>query len=1297
MENNFLDQASVWGRVFEIAVQRGVLAQLMHQGLLLPSHPALKEWHEHRIADITKGVNAALKTTDPNAKEWTESGTRHLLVFGYGLGWSTMRACLAHNAPKQPRIEAIWCPLTLPGAAESPVDVESDQDALAFKTAFNLPGPADHDMLQTGYPGRADFLLWLKSGSPAVNRKNQKPQDLILCLEFSCNALPELADFRTEAPHCDEIHRYARYMESRGVFARVCAEVGGSELKLSHQLADHLKAFSGKDKPLYKLCQASSYTERLVHVLVKQGRFQRCKASAIAVTSNGLESISAAFAEPDADLDPRVQLMASLGRAYRQASQRRDISPADLQSEIRLVFNKLVRSLPSDFRKQARQIGETPDLDGPLEFRLTETVEDFYKPMQQLSVEAAIASLQSTPALEQFFGSDPRSHLASALNQRLSLESNITLRNAHAAAVVAGLKAAQPGKLNVIALEGNPGIGKTTAVTQFLSEQTEGYCFLYVSPRVVINRDVTAKLAHNSEGQPRGILTLTSNAKLISAAPQWHEQQTREQPAQRRQIDGAVVVDGVTHLKHPICNTLFISPDDEQKIDTDIVSSKKYKQSLNEREDSVRSKERPGVLRTLATSARKLLKENPKVNRLVMTAAIQGYRALKNRTTVDALSKLFKNKADTRLGIQERKAFAQKIPTIIAMVDEVAGDGAGALFCHSLAEWLSEQFIAPFEGEDCPFRVVLIISDASLSNEVVLNSYLNSGDRAPDKILISPTAGSAPFRVTGTKMKVGLRKYPTLHVMTNSYPASTLQIDYSIRLASITPGLTDDGQLQSIRKAVRDQAGEELLKNAQAEIELALKAGAEQIIYFAQDKAFLRQLRESLTAGGKEAILPAEQVKVLDQSVPEADRLKLVQEPQRDDVRVFLMTSSGARGVSFPKTDRIIASVPRFNVEAALMEVAQLIYRGRGWYTDPATGEQRSGDDKARRLVMLINDFVIDDGATDRDRRWLRQSSDLLTLLVMLRSTIHTRIKGDAGLRRQRIAFVPVGFVGDEELLSLLSTDLRDFLQEAQVFLHDSYSDEEKALVTKASQLVKRLFAHFQLKGKSPHQKGSSFVDYDLIEGLSKTVSRPNSSLLAIPDQKALIIPPELTCAGPFWIEDWRGRRSEESFSFESWRRDINESRGSLLGLLRKIFENRRLPSKLKHPAKELHRLLIREKEASVREYSTLQDTQTDHMLVALPIDYPHFWREQTEDGVRQKLLEDPATWRNALGRALIPQGVVMPVVARYEGFPWAAVAGQRAISQLATVFDNRYFMASSELNLLNTILLEDIAGSASE
>jgi len=223
MENNFLVQATTWGRVFELAVQRGVIAQLLHQKLLSPAHPSLEPWHTSRVSEVTKGVLKALAVTDNNAREWVESGVRHLLVFGYGLGWTTMRECLKHNAPKNPQIEALWCPLTLPGQ-EGKFEEEQEKTAISFHQAFQLPGSPDKAVTHKGNPGKADFLLWLKSGG-THRRRSKRPKDFLLCLEFSYNAPAKLADFKTEAPHCAEVNRYARYLDARGVFARVCAEV----------------------------------------------------------------------------------------------------------------------------------------------------------------------------------------------------------------------------------------------------------------------------------------------------------------------------------------------------------------------------------------------------------------------------------------------------------------------------------------------------------------------------------------------------------------------------------------------------------------------------------------------------------------------------------------------------------------------------------------------------------------------------------------------------------------------------------------------------------------------------------------------------------------------------------------------------------------------------------------------------------------------------------------------------------------------------------------------------------------
>ncbi|GBE90600.1 helicase C-terminal domain-containing protein [Nostoc cycadae] len=1316
MELSFLEQASIWGQVFEIAVKRGVLQQLIHQKLLLQDNKVFQLWQSHKNKDISQQLVKAFKLTDANTKEWVETMLRHLLVLGYGLGWTAMRECLNHSQIRKPELKAIWCPLTFPGQ-QMQRDEEKEATAKAFQETFNIPGKPDENLVNRGQPARADFILWLSNEyipqrnteqekvisskdfktdfSQPKDLKRKKIENLIICLEFSYNAPIKFADFQHETPHSEEMSRYARYMESRGVFSRVCAEVKGEEFSLSKRLESFLSAFSGQDKPLFKLCQASSYTDRLIHELRKHQLLEgSCHARAMAVTSNGIESLAAHFwgVEPDT----RAELMKSLGQAYRQAKHSKDDVPLDLYAEIGLVFRKLVRSLPSAFKEQAQHLAENQTLGQYSHFLFQENVTDFYNPMDEISKAEAIASIEDHDALHEFFGSNPITQIANFVNEINPDQETIRLREVHEAAVFAGITAAQVGKINVLALEGNPGIGKTTAVMKFLKQQKQqdrGFLFLYLSPRVVINRDVTDKLARENK-QPTGILTITSNKNLIDAAPEWYKKQVQQNNFPPHNIDSAVVVDGIENLIPPPSNIFFLTPEQELDIDCNIVGSTRFKRRLNERDYSIESLYSPGVLGTIAKSAQVLLKANSQLNQLVMTAAIQGYRTLNDQsTTVNAFNNLFVHKdISKKLAKKERSDFAARIPTIVVMVDELAGDGAGAPFVRKLAEWLEQQFIKPFDTNSSPFKIVLILADASLSNEVVLDSFLNSGDRAPDKVLISQSRREAPFRVTGSDRRTGL-KYPTLHVMTNSYPASKLSIDYSIRLSPIKPGQNSDGTEQTIRQAIREKSEEETLTNAYLEIKDGLHKGAEQLIFFAQDKAFLRQLLEKLTSG-KEALLNREDVEVLDQSVSPDQRLKLVKPPRRDEVRVLLMTSSGARGVSFPKTDCIIAAIPRFNIEAALMEVAQLIYRGRGMYTHPETGMPVSGDNKARRLVMLINDFIIEREDIDPKRLWLRQSSDLLTLLVMLRSTIHTRIKGDAGLNKNRIAFVPVGSVGDEELLRLMSDDLLDFLREAKVFISDSHPQEAKAIVKRAEQLSTSIFKHFDLRGQSSEKNAKSYANYQTLQALVKSVSRPQSSLLPSLDNDALEIPDSLTCIGPFWIEDWSDRKTEEIFSFEAWKSDIKHNSSRLLGSLKEIAESKKIkfPSKLKRPANELYKLLSREQEGFVIESSTIQALKTRNIVIGLPLDYPHFWNEQSEDDIRQQVLQDPQAWRSALGRSLTPQGLVIPVIPYYRTFPWVAVAGRRIFTQLETVFSDRYFMASNELNLLNTILLEDEA-----
>jgi hypothetical protein len=1288
-----VERCSLWGQVFEIAVKRGVLTRLLTSEVRRADNPSLGPWSDFGVAHVYAALARELGETDPNQKARTRETARHLFTLGMGLGQTAIREYLrTFKSGKGPldeyEIRALWCPFQLP-RLEGDIDLESAQLLGEFWAAFHLTTPVDQALTRKGHPVRADFLLWLEPRHVAYPRE-------LLCLEFSLNGSAETADYREPQAHLDELARYVWHIESRGVFSRVCAELSGEGFELAPTISTYLSAFTGRDKPLYKLCQAASYVDTSMRWLEGRGYGDRpFNARALSITQNGFESLGARYFSPNQP-DQRIQLMGTLGQAYRKTDKIPDDGDAELNIPVRGAFEHIRKALPKHMRQQLAAMAELPQPGSPVTFELSEELGGvFLNPMTELSWDKVRELVGDNPDLADHFGQDPRGAVTTALPKSLRQGGPIPLRDLHAAAVAAGMSRAQKGELTVLGLEGNPGIGKTTAVVNWLSAQDTGYLFVYLSPRVIINDEVTGKLAYKpGTTQPTGVLTVTTNSRLIGSARNWYHDQVRLGDAQPREIDSAVVAAGVADLRHPLGSTLILAPDRREELETAHTDAHFRKHAETERQDRITTIRTPGVLRVLAKTTRELLDENPKVRQVALTAAIQGYRSLSaGKTTVNALSDLFRNAVNTTPGKRGRDAFARRIPTIVVMVDELTGDGAGALFVHALARWLDDQFIEPFLAAPL-FRVILVVSDASLGNDLVLDRYLNSGETAPQKVLVSPSVGNRPFRLAAAPVKLGGKKRRVLHVMTNSYPATRLSVDYRVRLNLVTPIETTTGKMQTIRQAIAAQQGEALLDNARQEIVRGLTAGADQVIFFAQDKAFLRDLHTLLTTWDEdlgEPPLHKDQVAVLDSSVPPAQRKALIAPDRRDTVKVFLMTSSGARGVSFPKTDWIIALMPRFNVEAALMEVAQLIYRGRGGsYTEDAGAHRFDGDWKDRRLVMLLQDFLAVPSTEDQPepRQWLRQVSDLLTFLVMLRSTIHTRITGDAGLDRRRIALVPVGEIGSDETLSTMSSQLRAFLQECQVILHDSaHLSDHGGLIVSAEKSARAVFAQCELVGSARRPGLRSITRIADMQGFADAASADNAVLLPDPRvEKYAMLPEHISCAGPFWLESWADLDKEERFVVEGWSTDTNRQAATLYGQLRRISDERSLPSKLRRPAEELWRILVRTKEEAVREFSTVKSLDAPSAWLAVPIDYARFWRAGP-DG-RLPSLGEHEEWRDALASCLAAGKEVLPVVAQYQDIPYVAVNGVLDPGRFGLIFDDRYLAASNELNLLNTILL---------
>ena len=123
-------------------------------------------------------------------------------------------------------------------------------------------------------------------------------------------------------------------------------------------------------------------------------------------------------------------------------------------------------------------------------------------------------------------------------------------------------------------------------------------------------------------------------------------------------------------------------------------------------------------------------------------------------------------------------------------------------------------------------------------------------------------------------------------------------------------------------------------------------------------------------------------------------------------------------------------------------------------------------------------------------------------------------------------------------------------------------------------------------------------------------------------------------------------------------------------------------------PAASLLRLLYRESHEAANEFKTLKALKSPNTWIAVPAGYYSFINSPLREGDRKFALSDEADWHQALTRSLNGSGAVMPPLPVYETFPWAATVGQVSPIKLDLVFDDRYFMTSNELNLLNTLLL---------
>lgn len=132
------------------------------------------------------------------------------------------------------------------------------------------------------------------------------------------------------------------------------------------------------------------------------------------------------------------------------------------------------------------------------------------------------------------------------------------------------------------------------------------------------------------------------------------------------------------------------------------------------------------------------------------------------------------------------------------------------------------------------------------------------------------------------------------------------------------------------------------------------------------------------------------------------------------------------------------------------------------------------------------------------------------------------------------------------------------------------------------------------------------------------------------------------------------------------------------------IAESGSVGLQLQRAARDLFHVL--ESSLSQRHVTQKELDRTSTWL-ALPLDWPLGGAGAQASAMKRgpKYAED---WYVGLRGALGGRGQIFPVVPEYEDAPFAASISTGAPALFAQAMESTYFMASNELNLLNTVLL---------
>jgi hypothetical protein len=623
---------------------------------------------------------------------------------------------------------------------------------------------------------------------------------------------------------------------------------------------------------------------------------------------------------------------------------------------------------------------------------------------------------------------------------------------------------------------------------------------------------------------------------------------------------------------------------------------------------------------------------------------------------------------------------SRRIKHLFIMIDEITGDDSGVEFLSRIGEIINKYNLTdPQYG----FNVKVIIADASIINSSIIEQHLKSSSVEPNKIFFRQVFNSC---LPISKDSFTFNKFSACVINTNSYPAKSLNITYKVIIESCKYVQTADIDKGSgLRTRLQQQIIDDIYK-------LLASPDLEQIIVYIQDKQRLAELIEKIRKDKGSFQYQQDYIEIhADLSEQQKEEIKHYQ----NSVKIVFMTASASRGLSFPKTKHILVDVPRFEVEKNLMEIIQVIYRGRGSYLE--NGAMQTLDNTDKELIFYFSERSVyydnlksstEDSATQRQLSLQESILSILNVLLVLKTSIMTRIVGFGQIGKNNFIMIPIGGKSVTAAGQTFSSNMSSLINKLKKeSLKQQFNQQLKEVYLNLEKLLNRS----EIVLKNTESFTNEQVSYlSLQESLSnKFVKSINKNFAELLDFKAIEAG---YVSGSLLVIPLAGRLIEEKYEMRMEQEILKYANNDFLKKMYDIKRDYTSTESLKYAIDEAIELVKLLRDQSDKTQKLEQYSQRLDRYYALPL-FAFLSSEEIKKYLANTEEPEDKSFKKILTQylqTLYPVGNILPIGNKYSDFPFVVFTSYGLNEMRSKIFTNNYLISSNELNVLNLILATD-------